>query len=438
MKVGILGGGLTGLAIASLLKRNGIDFEVLEKENECGGLMRSISENGFTFDYGGSHIIFSKDSEAMEFLTRTLGNNIIRNRRNTKILFRGRLVKYPFENGLSDLPDEDNFECVKYFLENLSRKEKGEIPKPENLKQWFYYTFGTGIAEKYLIPYNEKIWKYNLEKTSTEWVERIPNPPVEDIIKSSVGIETEGYTHQLYFCYPRTGGIQEVIKSLESGFEERIFKGFEIVEISRKGKSWIVSGSHKGKLEKREYDRIISTIPVQSLCESVKAPEKVKSAAGKLKYNSLVCVMLGIVREKLNDLSWLYIPERNIITHRVSFPSNYSDKNSPKGTSSILAEVTCNFNDKIWKMPEREIVERVVKDLERLDIIKSSEVCLSKAMKLRYAYVINDLDYRKNNSVVQEHFRKSGIGLVGRFSEFKYLNMDNCVRNAMDFVKREF
>lgn len=430
MKTGILGGGLTGLSVGFLLKQRGIDFEILEKEKECGGLMRSVCEDGFTFDSGGSHIIFSKDRKAMDFLCNSLGKNIVKNRRNTKILFKNRLVKYPFENGLSDLPFIDRLECLKYFLETLSERHR----KPENLKQWFYYTFGKGIAEKYLIPYNEKIWKYPPDKTSTEWVERIPNPPVEDIIKSFIGFETGGYSHQLYFYYPRSGGIEAIIKSLLSETEEKTRTGMEITGIEKKGSKWIVSASEKTM----EYDRLVSTIPIDNLANYMKLPENVRKAIENLKYNSLISVMIGVSGEKISDLSWLYIPDPEIITHRISFPSNYSPCNSPEGTSSILAEITCRFGDDIWKMGDEEVTKRVVDDLEKLGILKKSEVCFSRVAKMKHAYVINDIEYRKNNEIVQDHFRKMGLILVGRFSEFKYLNMDGCVRSAMDFVEREF
>jgi len=216
MKIGILGGGLTGLTLAYLLKDKGYCVEVLEKEEYCGGLMRSIQEEGFTFDIGGSHVIFSKDKNILNFMLSLLNGNYVRRRRNAKILYKGRFVKYPFENGLADLPKEDNFECIYHFIKNLIKREKGELTSPTNLKEWCYYNFGKGIAEKYLIPYNEKIWKYPLEKISLEWVERISNPSIEDIIKSALGIPTEGYTHQLYFYYPKYGGIQSLIKSIES------------------------------------------------------------------------------------------------------------------------------------------------------------------------------------------------------------------------------
>lgn len=73
MTTGIIGGGLTGLSLASLLQE---DLEILEKSPEAGGLCRSIQEEGFTFDYGGSHIIFSKDEEVLRFILDLLGDNM--------------------------------------------------------------------------------------------------------------------------------------------------------------------------------------------------------------------------------------------------------------------------------------------------------------------------------------------------------------------------
>jgi len=65
MKIGILGGGLSGLAVANLLP--GHDVEVLESHSRPGGLCRSFEHNGFVGDYGG-HILFGKDAQALAFL----------------------------------------------------------------------------------------------------------------------------------------------------------------------------------------------------------------------------------------------------------------------------------------------------------------------------------------------------------------------------------
>ena len=68
VKTAILGGGLTGLTLARFLLERGEEVVVLEAEPAIGGLCRSRREQGFCFDTGGSHIIFSRDEEVLRFM----------------------------------------------------------------------------------------------------------------------------------------------------------------------------------------------------------------------------------------------------------------------------------------------------------------------------------------------------------------------------------
>ena len=426
MTVGIIGAGLTGLTLGSLIA----DCEIVEKNSECGGLCQSLKEDGFTFDWGGSHIIFSKDKEVLNFMLAKLGDNIVKRRRNTKILYKGNYVKYPFENGLSDLPLQDNFECLTGFIEALISNNKS---RPGNFKEWLYSTFGKGMAEKYLIPYNEKIWNYDTAKMSTVWVDgRVPKPPVEDIIKSSLGIVTEGYTHQLNFYYPREGGINALIKSLEHESRDKIIRNFDVNSISRENDRWIVSNG----IERRSYDKLIATQPIFDVVRAIKdVPAEIYNALDELKYNSLITVMLGLDMENLNDLSWLYIPDGDCLAHRVAFPSNYSKEVAPEGKSAVLAEITYNNGDSIDRLTDDELITRTVEELHKKKIIDKNTVCFTRAKRTRYAYVISDLNYERNTEVIKRFLSRTGIHLVGRFAEFKYLNMDACVRSALDLAK---
>jgi protoporphyrinogen oxidase len=91
--IAIFGGGLTGLTLGYLSNKKNMNFKILEKEPECRGLMRTLQENDFTFDYDRSHIIFSKDKEVLNFILTLLGDNKIKNRRNTKIFYKGHYRK---------------------------------------------------------------------------------------------------------------------------------------------------------------------------------------------------------------------------------------------------------------------------------------------------------------------------------------------------------
>lgn len=427
MTTGIIGGGLTGLSLASLLQD---DLEILEKNSEAGGLCRSLQEDGFTFDYGGSHIIFSKDEEVLRFLLGLLGDNIFKVRRNTKIFLKGRYIKYPFENGLADLSKEDNYECLYQYINSQLNKSHLE---PANFKEWIYANFGKSIAEMYMLPYNQKIWNINPEYMGVDWVKnRIPKPPLEDVIKSSLGIQTEGYKHQLYFYYPQRGGIQALVQGLGEKIRGTLTCGFNVKSIIKEDGQWVV----RNEKDERVFDRIISTIHLQDLAGAmVDIPEEIRSAIRGLKYNSLISIMLGLDVPKLNSFSWIYMPEANIKANRISFPTNFSRYVAPPNTSSLLAEITCNEGDDLWSMQDGEIIEETINDLHRLGIIKSENVIYSRLQRTKYAYVVYDLRYEQEISLIRSYFHKIGVHLCGRFSQFEYLNMDACVRSAMNKAK---
>src|SRR5208283_4914503 len=148
------------------------------------------------------------------------------------------------------------------FVKTLVAVEKGELPPPETFRDWIYYTFGKGIAECYMVPYNEKIWKYPTNDMSLHWVDgRIPRPPVDDVIKSAIGIETEGYTHQSVFSYPLDGGIEALVLAIARPIKPFIKTGFRVSLVIRSGDRWQISNGQKTIT----VDKCICTIPVQHL-----------------------------------------------------------------------------------------------------------------------------------------------------------------------------
>lgn len=419
---GILGGGIAGLSLSYFL---GPDSEVLEKEDTCGGLCRSYSKDGFTFDLGG-HIMFSKDEEILQLELDVLAGNYHRHFRKNAVWFKRRLVKYPFENGLSVLDPEDKFECLYHFLENPQRPQN-------NFEDWIYNTFGKGLAEKYLLPYNRKIWKYEPSGMGTHWVDRIPKPPVEDIVKSALGIETEGYTHQLYFYYPRTGGFESLPKAFEAHVSERILRNFAVTSVRKDKGCWVVSD---GKQE-RKYERIICTMPIMDFLSAVdELPDAVQKAVRDLKYNSLVVIMLGLKGPRKVDQMAIYCPQEDLLFHRILFFDYFGSFYTPPGCSSVVAEITAQIGDHVWSLDDAQIAEQVAEGLDREGLIDKSQLLTWAAKRTKYAYVIYDRQREKNLEVIYEFCRQQGIELCGRFAEFVYYNSDAVVRSAKTVAER--
>lgn len=436
MKIGILGGGLTGLALGYFLEH---DFEILEKEKKCGGLCGSLQENGFTFDTGGGHILFSRNKEVLDFMTNLLSNNIVESQRNTKIYFKKKYVKYPFEKGLSDLPIMDSFECFYYFFERLFKnkliKKLGRERKCDNFQEWMFKTFGKGITEKYLLPFNEKIWGFKPEKMHMDWTDgRVPNPELKDVLKDIVryfGGEIEGYKHQLNFYYPRDGGIEAVIKIFENKLSGKIEKNFAVKNIRKKGGRWIISNGIKEK----KFDKLVSTIPLPEIINALpNVPAEVKTAADNLVINSHITIFLGF-KKKSQGYHWIYMPEKKILPYKLFYLSNCSPNAAPEGKSSLMAQITCRFNDDIWNMNSKDLIEKVIWQLEEEKLISASDVCHKNLAKHKYAYIVYDIDYKKNIETVHNYLKSSGIELCGRFAEFKYMNMDDCIGSAMNLAK---
>lgn len=424
MKFGIIGAGPSGLTTSLFLK---YPSQILEKADQPGGHASSIFDQGYTFDKG-PHIMFSKNQEVLDFMIKSLGSNIHRSRRNNKVFFKDRLIKYPFENDLKSLPLEDNFECLKSYVFNPYKKK---YPKQKNLRQWFLFHFGKGICEKYLFPYNEKVWNIPVSKLSMIWSERIPNPPPDDIIRSSIGYETEGYLHQLYYHYPLRGGYQALSEAWAK--KANIIYNFQVNEIIKTQKNTFIVSNGKKSFE---YDRLISTIPIQELIKitNLSIPKQIINAVNKLIINPTYIISLGIKGEDKNKYTAIYFPDKDFLVNRISFPKTFSPYNTPKGCYSIQAEIVCKRK---LKMTDNDIVKHVINGLVTKGIIiNQNDIVYKRIDYYPYAYVVYDLNYEKNTKIIRDWFPKQGIHLIGRFSYFEYVNVDMVIERSINIVSQ--
>ncbi len=408
--IGVLGAGLAGLSASLHLKREHLVFE---KESEPGGLCNSKLVNGYQFDYG-PHIFFTRDEYVTKLITEKInsqGNKMITKGRKAFIFFDGKYVEYPFEANLKPLSDSIKRECID-GLKSRSSKQ------PSNFMEWIDVTFGSGIARHYMVPYNEKVWKYPLEKMDIKWIAgRVPAPDVKEIEAGAYGEQKKSFGPNAVFSYPLSGGMGAIAKVFPSD-KVKTSSAVEEVKTTSDGVS-VLSGGKTYKFEK-----VISTLPLPEIVRMMDAPSEVALAAGKLIYNSLFCVNIGVKRQAISDLHWVYFPQKKFIFNRISFPMNFSPETVPKGRSSILTEVT--FRGK--REGEDFYKAEVIRGLTEAGILSGKdELEVVDTAWFKYAYVVYDLDHEENVKKIHRFLRENSIIPAGRFGEWEYINMDKSI-----------
>lgn len=303
-RVLILGAGLTGLSAAWHCNKKNIGFRLFEKELKVGGLCRSSKKDRFIFDYGG-HLLHFRHKSTYNFIKDVLGIKLKRHKRNSLVKYLGCDIPYPFQANFSRLT---NKKIIQECLEGLKKaNQNGRKRKYNNFKSWAYGSFGKGIAEHFMIPYNEKFWKIPTENLIYSWIHGfIPVLKLKDITNASEhNLKSLGYNANFY--YPRSGGIEALALALEKETHNKICRGCEVTHIDTKHKE--ITINYKKNIP---YERIISTIPLPEFRNIIGAiPERISHYLNVLRHNSLLIFNFGIKGHIPKNTHWIYFPEKN-------------------------------------------------------------------------------------------------------------------------------
>mgnify|MGYP001626204748 CR=1 FL=1 len=429
MRVLIIGCGWAGALLAYELRRRhpSLDVIIVEPFKEVGGLLRSEFISGFTIDVGGSHVIFSRRRDVLDGILNFLGGNYVKHFRDSYVLLGSHLVPYPFENGLYVLPPEVRAEALISFVESMISRDQSWMPR--NFLEWVYGAFGKWIADNYLIPYNLKIWKRPLDDLSADWVftpGRLPIPNWRDVVRSAVGIRTEGYLEQAEFYYPLVGGIQALHKSvtkLAIDLGVKILTNFRLDGIRKVGNEFVVNNELRS-------DKVVNTMPLPELIKALDPPTEVVKAASQLDYNPVLVTAIALRREAPKH-HWIYVPKSDVVFHRYAWISNYSPYNSPKNSSLLIAEATLKPDEE----PNADrLTHKVVEDLMRLDVVKGNDVIFIKSWIHKYGYPIYRLNHVRVRGTILGWLEDLGIKSVGRWGSWHYWNIDRVYEEVIKLI----
>lgn len=246
----VLGAGISGISFVE--QKFSEDYLILEQKTEKGGYCGSTIRNGYVWDYAGHFFHFQDEKLKKKFISKIGENNFVRVQKNTKIYYKGHLINYPFQKNIHELSKTEFIDCL-YDL--FFKKEKDDYT---NFLDMLYGKFGVSIVEKFLRPYNEKLYGCDLNNLDADAMGRFfPYADIADIIQNMRLSSQESYND--IFLYPKKGAV-EFINSIDVD-EKRIIYGIDILTIDIDKK---IVHTKQGNYE---YEFLVSSIPLNQLLD---------------------------------------------------------------------------------------------------------------------------------------------------------------------------
>ena len=433
----ILGAGPTGLGAARRLHELGRqDWLLLEGSSHPGGLAASfVDDKGFTWDIGG-HVQFSHydyfDKAMVEFLGE---DGWLRHQRESWVWMRDRFIPYPFQNNIRRLPPADLDKCLQGLVQ-ITREPK---PRPENFGQWIDATFGPGLAEVFMRPYNFKVWAYAPEKMNAHWVgERVAVTDLGRVLQNLVHQRDDlSWGPNNTFQFPKRGGTGAIWNACAAQLPpERMVLNARVDSID---------------LQKREvhtkdgrvfsYGKLISTLPLTELILMTGQHQLTPLANEGLLHSSSNIIGLGLRGKPAPELAtkcWMYFPEDNCPFYRVTVFSNYSPKNVPDISSqwSLMAEVS-ESTDK--PVNQATLIEDTIQGAIDTRLIASrDEVISTWSYRAGYGYPTPGVERDRVLATLLPFFEKHDVYSRGRFGAWKYevSNQDHSFMQGVEIIER--
>ena len=400
----IIGAGVTGLTYANYTAN---DYLILEQENHTGGLCNTIFQDGFVWDYSG-HFFHFQDPKIAQFISERIDQSkLVKVDKHTQIRYKNRLIDFPFQKNIHQLSKQEFIECLCDLFEKEPAQKK-------TFKGMLYEKFGKSIADKFLIPYNSKLYATDLDNLDADAMGRFfPYADKEEIVRNFRLSKNDSYNGS--FLYHKGGAI-EYVHALEKDLDpKRIALNEQVLSIDVH-KRLVVTN-----VRTISYDNLISSIPFPALLRLC----NINYDKSALTSNKVLVFNLGFDGKGSDRMNhWIYFPEKKYCFYRVGFYSNII----PSDRMSLYVEIGFKSEDNI---DVTAMLQRTLNDLRKAKIVQNEKLISWHHVIMNPAYV--HVNNRGINEVTRwkKELEQYNIYSLGRYGSWNYSSIEDNMKEAI-------
>lgn len=408
----IVGGGMTGLAFAQAV--NSRDYLLCEALDDVGGYCRTVKRDGFVWDYSG-HFFHFRVPEIEQDLVRNMPADEVRVvERVSKVHHAGDHIDFPFQRNIHQLPHEHFIECLVDLIER-------EEVVPSNFREMLYSKFGRGIAEHFLVPYNEKLYATDLSLLDVDAMGRFfPHADALDIIRGFRARNDQTYNST--FTYPRGGAI-EYVRALQRDVDgDRIALNEPVIAIDLQRR---VARTPSREIR---YEQLVSSMPFPKLLQIA----GVDYDPSIYSYNKVLVFNFGFDAKGPRDVHWIYYADRSLSFYRVGFYDNIFDTDR----MSIYVELGYPPDAVLGEAEIAEARARVLDDLQRAGVVTGQNLVAEHNIVLDPAYVHITSASVTDVAAKRAMLAEMGVHSLGRYGSWTYCSIEDNIIEARELADR--
>jgi protoporphyrinogen oxidase len=191
-----------------------------------------------------------------------------------------------------------------------------------------------------------------------------------------------------------------------------------------------------GKRESVGCSGVVNTLAINEapLMFAPSLGGEVERACAKLRFRAIVFVGLKVRRAKVLRASFMYFREHSF--NRITDLAHFGFHMDPPGTTLLVAEITCDTTDAIWK-DDAAAVKAVIADLVREKILLESENSSTTVFRTRHAQPMYLLGYEAALKTILDAFAAlKNAETAGRQGRFQYVNTHVAMKMGAEAAER--
>ena len=430
----VIGGGISGLVTAFLLKRKGFRVELYEKSNFVGGNIQTIKKNGFLIEHGPNSLL--KSSRLVDLIKEL---NL-----ETEVLPANPAAKkrYVLQNGKVRALPTSLFSFVKNDFFSVGAKLrllkepfiKSKSSENESVAEFFERRLGAEIVRKAADPFVAGIFAGKAENLSV----RAAFPRLfemerdhESLFFGAIRSKTEKTDKNFPRSFTFKNGVQTLTDKLAEILENIVHTDAEVSSISK-----TADGKFSVKT-KRDGEKIFDAVvlstgahPAANLIENLDAnlAERLKNVY----YPPIAVVCAGIKKENIGfnlDGFGFLIPsaeKRRILG--TLWNSAVFEERAPAGYDLLTTFVGGSRDPEMFEKSAAELEEIVFEELRDILGLKAKPEFFHIK---RWAKAIPqyNIGYEKVLESI-ENFEQTARGVFFCSNFYRGISVGDCVKNA--------